>query len=68
MGEYRYSNGDIYVGEFCNNLKHGRGKFVEQKTRRVYEGGYRNDNISGMGQYLFEDGSVYEGMFENNLM
>lgn len=27
-GKYTYSNGDVYTGDFLNNVKHGIGRLV----------------------------------------
>ena len=27
-GQYYYASGDSYIGEWFNDLKHGRGKYI----------------------------------------
>ncbi len=36
-GVLRYSNGDIYVGEFVSEKRHGFGQFYDSKKGTLYE-------------------------------
>lgn len=45
----RYANGDIYEGEWANDMKNGRGKFYYAKGA-VYEGTWQED-IAKCGAY-----------------
>lgn len=49
MGTMRYANGDIYVGEWANDMKNGRGKFYYAKGA-VYEGTWQED-VARCGSY-----------------
>ena len=31
-GKYTYVNGDEYEGEWCNNVKHGKGVYINHET------------------------------------
>jgi hypothetical protein len=54
-----------YEGDYRNNKKHGKGKFV-YANRDVYEGDYQNDEKHGNGKYIYASGYVYEGEWKNN--
>ena len=51
FGIYHYSNGDVYEGDWKNNMQHGRGKyyFTDGFT---YEGEWKEHQIHGTGKYL----------------
>ena len=38
FGVYKHSNGDIYEGEWMNNLMHGKGKYTWTTENRSTEG------------------------------
>jgi hypothetical protein len=59
-GTYTYANGNVYVGEFVNNWRHGYGK-LEFANGDVYEGQWIDGKKNGHGKYTHDDGSVYEG-------
>ena len=56
----------VYIGEFNQGLKEGRGKF-EYKFGDTYMGDWKNDKREGKGIYYFKNGNKYEGDFKNNL-
>ena len=57
----QYTNGNQYIGQKKNDLKHGRGKYVF-KDRSYYEGGWKDDMMHGEGQLFFPNGRVeYQG-------
>jgi radial spoke head protein 1 len=37
-GQYFYSNGDVYKGEFIENIKHGLGEYMYKETDYVFVG------------------------------
>jgi len=43
-----YKNGDLYVGEWLNGLKHGKGRFV-QKDGYTYDGFWKEELYQGKG-------------------
>ena len=63
---YHYDNGDIYEGEFKNDLKEGYGIFYNSNGDR-YEGEWKNDLREGYGIYYYSDGDRYEGEWKNDL-
>ncbi|RHY34446.1 hypothetical protein DYB32_007677, partial [Aphanomyces invadans] len=46
---YTYPNGDTYDGEFRNQMRHGRGKYVVANTSHTYEGQWEADQRHGHG-------------------
>ena len=56
----KYSNGDIYEGEFLGDLRHGKGKFI-WPNGDIYEGDYIKDIQSGIGKFTWSSGDTYEG-------
>jgi hypothetical protein len=64
-GTYRH-NGDVYIGEFLNDLPHGTGKYTFH-TGESYEGEYEKGIKSGIGKYTYADGTIYEGKYSNGL-
>ena len=44
FGTLEYSNGDLYEGEWRNDQRHGRGKFISFCTGPpvIYEGSWRD--------------------------
>jgi hypothetical protein len=60
-GSYFYTNGDIYVGQFSKNKRHGIGKYYHTDGR-YFEGTYSNDKKE-KGKILYNDNSWYNGEF-----
>ena len=60
----QYKDG-IYIGEFKNEMRDGRGKFI-YKNGDIYEGDWKNDKKEGKGIFHFNNGNRYEGDFKNN--
>ena len=61
-----YSNGDVYVGDITNGLRHGHGVMSFAATGDIYEGDFNNDEITGNGVFNYFNGDVYEGEFKNS--
>ena len=38
-----YAFGDVYEGEFSNNLKHGKGKYIYRSLGETYDGEWVED-------------------------
>jgi hypothetical protein len=62
---HRYSNGDIYEGQWKGGKRHGKGTF-KYVNGYVYEGQWENNNRHGKGTFKYVNGYVYEGQWENN--
>ena len=61
IGEYIWSNNDVYVGSWRNGKFSGKGKFTWNYTYNEYEGNWRNGKASGKGKYTWATGDIYEG-------
>ncbi|KAJ1506124.1 hypothetical protein HMI54_009338 [Coelomomyces lativittatus] len=56
----RFTNGDVYIGDWVDNLRHGRGT-LESKTE-IYQGMWQNDRRYGFGTLILKGkGKVYSG-------
>jgi hypothetical protein len=62
-----YQNGDIYIGEFENNLKNGEGVLLYNHAESKYEGRFYMNKKHGSGQEIFFHGSVYIGEFSEGM-
>jgi hypothetical protein len=58
--------GSLYIGEWKNGLRHGKGIFVA-KSGNTYSGQWQNDKLHGYGCYSYRSGDCYEGEWQNNL-
>ena len=45
-GKYYYKNGEYYIGEWKNDLRHGKGTLYNQNGGIKFEGQFYNDNQS----------------------
>lgn len=64
LGTYTYSSGDIYSGEWKNNLAHGKGVYT-WITGEKYSGGWQRDEFNGIGTYSNLDGTFQYGIWIN---
>ena len=62
-----YKNGNYYIGEFKNGLRHGKGIEYYKNGNIQYDGDFINDKFEGNGKYIYEDGEYYIGEFKNGL-
>lgn len=62
-----YPNGDIYIGEWIDNLKCGKGTYIMCNGQQKYEGEFFNDIPHGKGTMVYENGDIYIGMFKEKL-
>ena len=65
--EVEFDSGAIYEGDWKDNKKHGKGKYISNNgtTTLVYEGDYQNDVIHGKGKIKYANNAVYEGEWEH---
>ena len=61
----KFINGDIYEGDFNNNLIEGIGKF-KYANGEIYEGDVKNAIKSGKGIMTMHNGDIYDGEFKDN--
>jgi len=69
MGQYKWKNGSIYIGEFHEGQKHGKGKWKKRFNAvncNTYEGSYENDKKNGLGNFTWESGNVYKGNYKED--
>ena len=53
-GIMKYANGDVYTGQWLDNLPHGQGKREYSETGNVYEGGWMKGKRHGKGVMHYE--------------
>ncbi|HVL02623.1 MAG TPA: hypothetical protein VM553_22545 [Dongiaceae bacterium] len=63
---WRYSNGDVYQGEWANNRPHGQGHY-QRMNGDEYTGQFNNGRFQGKGTCKYANGDTYEGNWENGL-
>ena len=61
--EYRYPNGDLYVGEVHGQSFNGKGKMFWKSTGSTYEGDWVYGYRTGKGRFTWADGTYHEGDF-----
>ena len=59
------STGDIYEGQWKNQLPHGRGVLYTLQGD-VFEGEWYQGRKQGRGRMLYKNGEVYEGWFSSD--
>ncbi len=57
--EYKFINGDIYIGEMEFGQPSGNGK-MKYANGDLYTGEWKNGRQNGVGKYRFADGLTYE--------
>ena len=62
-----YPNGEIYIGNILNGLKHGKGIHYYKNGKIKIDGNFVNDKLEGDGAYYYEDGEFYKGQWKNDL-
>jgi hypothetical protein len=68
MAKFTFKNGDVYEGEFENNMRHGRGKLTFEKDRSFLDGEWKNDKFvkgkfSQPTEYAEYSGAFQDGQF-----
>jgi len=51
-GEWHYSNGDIFIGQFQKSLRHGQGKLQWVSEGKEYDGQWREGVPWGQGKIV----------------
>lgn len=65
FGERFDSNDAYFIGEFNNNMRHGKGKEIIKEF--IYEGNFVEDKKEGVGKIKYiRIPDFYEGEFHNN--
>jgi hypothetical protein len=56
-------SGDVYIGQWVNDMAHGRGTYYHANSGATYEGEWVNDKQHGYGCERWSDGTEYSGSF-----
>ena len=64
--KFIYENGEYYIGEWLNGLRHGKGTLYYKNGNIKYKGDFIKDKFEGEGQYNFENGEYYIGEWLND--
>jgi hypothetical protein len=65
-GELHYANGDIYIGQFRNGNRIGKGLY-KYNSGNVYKGTWENNIKSGEGIFVYVDNKfAFKGSFTND--
>ncbi|KAK9016109.1 hypothetical protein V6N11_007190 [Hibiscus sabdariffa] len=59
--------GDFYIGEWCDGLPHGSGKYL-WTDGCMYVGEWFKGKIMGKGKFCWPSGATYEGEFKSGFM
>ena len=62
-----YENGEYYIGEILNGLKHGKGILYYKNGTIKYDGNFIKDKYEGIGKYIYESSNYYIGEMLNGL-
>ena len=62
----KWVHGDIYEGNFKDELKHGYGKLY-WSGGNIYQGNWKDDVKYGYGKYTWAHGDVYEGNWKDDV-
>lgn len=66
-GTYEWDNGTKYIGEFKDDLFHGKGIFY-YNDGAIYKGDFRKDKFTGQATITWTSGHKYIGEVKNELM
>ncbi|KAH9608061.1 hypothetical protein KSS87_019456 [Heliosperma pusillum] len=62
-----FNNGDLYTGEWVDNLPNGHGKYL-WNDGCMYVGEWYKGKTMGKGRFSWPSGATYEGDFNNGFM
>ncbi len=62
-----YVTGNLYVGEWKDNYRHGEGGKFYWLSGERYEGAYIADRRKGHGTYYYANGDKYVGMWADDM-
>ncbi|TYZ59143.1 hypothetical protein PybrP1_000068 [[Pythium] brassicae (nom. inval.)] len=60
---FRWPNGDVYDGQFANEMQHGVGSFFSASTGDMYVGDWVENVREGRGKIVYASGKVFDGTF-----
>jgi hypothetical protein len=64
-GECKWVNGEEYIGEWKNGMRHGQGYWTSRNGDETYSGEWVNGRVTGYGEYFEKSWSIYKGTFVN---
>lgn len=68
FGRAIYPDGSIYMGDWLDNLPHGKGRlqsYTDSASKEFYDGEWKLGQMEGRGKQQWRDGTIYEGGFIN---
>jgi hypothetical protein len=65
LGPYEFENGSVYLGQWKNGFRHGKGKQI-WTDGSIYEGFWEQNVACGKGRLIHSDGDIYEGEWKND--
>ena len=65
---YYADTGDIYVGDWIDGKRSGRGTFYRASDQSIYLGEWTNDSRQGEGSILSSNGELASGDFRADQM
>uniref|UniRef100_A0A7N0V2X7 Phosphatidylinositol 4-phosphate 5-kinase n=1 Tax=Kalanchoe fedtschenkoi TaxID=63787 RepID=A0A7N0V2X7_KALFE len=68
MGEKELLNGDMYIGQWVDDLPHGHGKYLWADDNCMYVGEWFKGKAMGKGKFSWPSGAAYEGEFKGGYM
>jgi hypothetical protein len=67
VGNMKFINGNIYDGEFKNDLYNGHGELRHHGSGEYYKGDWKDGKMCGNGYQRFSSGAIFEGEFRDDL-
>jgi len=66
-GTYKWSDGDVYVGQWKDGIQNGQGTY-KFPNGDVYKGQYKDGYPNGTGTFKWSYGAVYVGQWKDSKM
>ena len=60
--------GNVYVGDFSEGKRSGRGRFYNAADQTIYDGEWNQDRREGEGTILSKEGQIASGDFRADQM
>jgi len=67
-GRMIYAGGDIFVGDFIDGKRAGRGRYYTHADSTIYDGEWSNDRRQGEGTILNKRGEISSGDYRTDQM
>lgn len=65
-GTYEFADGNTYIGQYMQDVKHGYGIFRWTADRELHQGQWKFGKQEGYGYYSWYDGDEYYGQFKDD--